>query len=146
MFQKINKKFNSLQDLSLLLVRMVLAYGFYEPAKTKWTDIHSVGEWLAGMGVPMPVIHAYLSASFEMLGVFLLLTGWMVRWISFPLIIIMIVAIQLVHWKNGFAVAGNGYEIPLYYIIMLMVLMAYGAGKYSLDYLIGRARDRKCKV
>lgn len=122
-----------LQNTSLLLLRFVLAYGFYEPAKTKWQDISSVAEWFDSLNIPFPVMNAYLSASFEMLGVVLLVLGLFTRLISVPLMIIMLVAIVTVHWENGFNAANNGFEIPLYYLIMLLTLCAYGSGDWSAD-------------
>lgn len=129
----IHEKTNKLSDLSLFVLRAILAYGFYEPAKTKWQDIRSVADWFDGMGYPLPLIQAYLVAGFEVLGVLLLALGLFTRFISIPLMIIMLVAIKTVHWENGFAAVNNGYEIPLYYLIMLFVLFAHGAGKYSVD-------------
>lgn len=131
--QCINEKTGKLVDLSLLFVRAVLAYGFYEPAKMKCSDIQSVADWFEGLGYPLPLFQAYLSASFEILGVFLLALGLFTRFISIPLMIIMVVAIKTVHWENGFAAGDNGYEIPLYYLIMLFVLFTQGAGRYSVD-------------
>jgi putative oxidoreductase len=124
------------QDIVLLLLRITLAYGFWEPAKTKWADIHSVADWFGSIGIPAPVFNAYLSATTEMAGVFLLALGLGTRLISVPLIITMLVAIKTVHWENGFAAGENGYEIPLYYMLMLLVMLTFGAGKLSVDYLI----------
>jgi putative oxidoreductase len=121
------------KDVSLLLLRLVLAYGFWEPAKTKWSDIHSVAEWFGSLGIPAPTLQAYLAASTEMAGVFLLTLGLGTRLICFPLIITMIVAIKTVHWENGFPAGDNGYEIPLYFMLMLFTLMSFGAGKLSID-------------
>lgn len=128
--------FNQLRSFSLLGLRLILSYGFYEPAQEKWKDIDSVADWFKSIGIPFPVINAYLSATFEMLGVFLLVMGLFTRYISLGLIIIMIVAITFVHWDNGFSSSNNGYEIPLYYLLMLFVLLSYGSGKWSLDYFL----------
>lgn len=38
-------------DLSLLLVRLILAYGFYEPAMSKWRDINAVASWFGESGI-----------------------------------------------------------------------------------------------
>jgi putative oxidoreductase len=124
------------QDVALLLLRLVLAYGFWEPAKNKWADINAIAEWFDSMGIFAPKLNAYLAASTEMAGVFLLTLGLATRLISLPLIITMLVAIKTVHWENGFASSENGYEIPLYYILMLLVLMTFGAGKISVDFLV----------
>ena len=130
--------FEKLQSLSLLFLRLVLAYGFYGPAKMKWSDIDSVAEWFGSMGYPLPALQAYLAASTEALGVLLLTLGLATRLISIPLIIVMIVAIVTVHLPHGFSSGDNGFEIPLYYMLMLFVLVAHGAGKFSVDNFINR--------
>jgi putative oxidoreductase len=125
-----------------LLFRLILAYGFYKPAMAKLQDVHAIGDWFAGMGLPAPYFQAYLATGTECLGVILLTLGLGVRIISIPLIITMLVAIKTVHWGNGFEAGKNGYEIPLYYILMLVSLICTGAGKISVDYLIGRRNLR----
>ncbi len=49
---------------------------------------------------------------------------------------VMLVAIFTVHIGNGFAAGDNGFEIPFYYLLMLFSLMAFGAGKYSIDHIL----------
>ena len=125
-----------LQSVSLLFLRLILAYGFYEPAKMKWSDIGSVAEWFGSLGIPLPTLQAYMAASTEALGVLLLTLGFATRLISIPLIVVMIVAILTVHLGNGFSAGDNGFEIPLYYMLMLLVLVAHGAGKFSVDHFL----------
>jgi len=159
----IYKEFTRLSEygksVSLLAVRLIVAYSFYAPAMMKWADIDSVAMWFGSMGIPFPTLNAYMAASTEVGGVVLLTLGLLTRAISIPLIVIMLVAIVTVHGVNGFAMvqAGsevvdpwingtqvmgtivtlqNGYEMPLYYIIFLLVLLTQGAGKFSLDRLI----------
>ena len=129
-----------LQSVSLLFLRLILAYGFYGPATMKWSDISSVAEWFGSMGYPLPTLQAYLAASTEALGVLLLTLGLATRLISIPLIIVMIVAIVTVHLPHGFSSGDNGFEIPLYYILMLFVLVTHGAGKFSVDYFLNREK------
>lgn len=124
------------KSLSILLARLVVAYGFYEPAMMKWSDISSVAEWFGSMGIPFSSLNAYLVASTEATGVILLTLGFLTRLISIPMIIIMIVAILTVHIDNGFSAGANGFEIPLYYMIFLLIFVTNGAGKFSLDRLI----------
>ncbi len=131
---------NKGQDVALLFLRLIIAYGFWEPAKTKWADINSVAEWFGTIGIPAPKLNAYLSASVEMAGVFLLILGLGTRLISVPLMITMVVAIITVHWVNGFAAGENGFEIPLYFMLMLFVLVCFGGGRISVDYLIKKFR------
>lgn len=124
------------KSLSLLLARLVLAYGFYEPAKMKWSDIGSVAEWFTTLGIPFPTLNAYMAASTEATGVVLLTLGLFTRLISLPLIVVMVVAILTVHLPHGFSAGDNGFEIPLYYMLFLFIFVTNGAGKFSLDRLI----------
>jgi len=125
-----------LQSLSLFVARVIVAYGFYEPAIMKWNDINSVAEWFGSMGIPFPLLNAYLVASIEITGVALLTLGLMTRFISLPMIAIMIVAIFTVHLPHGFSAANNGFEIPLYYMLFLLIFLSHGAGRFSFDRLI----------
>lgn len=124
------------KSLSLLFARLAVAYGFYMPAMIKWNGIDVVANWFGNMGVPFPMLSAYMVASIEVAGVILLTLGFLTRFISIPLIIVMIGAILTVHLPYGFSAANNGSEIPLYYIVFLVIFLTLGAGKFSLDRLI----------
>ncbi|MEA1913792.1 MAG: DoxX family protein, partial [Campylobacterota bacterium] len=105
-------------------------------AMMKWKDISSVASWFDSMGIPLPLLNAYMAATTELLGVVLLTFGLMTRAISVPLIVVMMVAIVTVHLPNGFSAGDNGFEIPLYYMLFLFVFLAHGGGKFSLDSII----------
>jgi putative oxidoreductase len=124
------------QSLSLLFARLAVAYGFYDPAMQKWSDISSVATWFGSIGIPFPTLNAYMAASTELIGVVLLTLGLFTRLISIPLMIIMVVAIITVHLVHGFSAGDNGFEIPLYYMMFLAIFASFGAGKLSLDYLL----------
>ncbi|MBS1650605.1 MAG: DoxX family protein [Bacteroidetes bacterium] len=139
---KITQTLSNLNDIPLLLIRLILAYGFYSPAMTKIKDVNAIVEWFQSIEMPAPTLNAYLATYTELLGFIFLTLGFATRFISIPLIITMIVAIKTVHWENGFNASDNGYEIPLYYIIMLVTLLFSGAGKLSIDYLIGKKLNK----
>lgn len=121
------------QSLGLLAARLLIAYGFYEPAMMKWHDIDAVAEWFGSIGIVLPTLNAYLAASTEITGVILLTLGFLTRLIALPMIVIMLVAILTVHLPNGFSAGANGFEIPLYYLLFLVLFFSQGAGKFSLD-------------
>ncbi len=104
----------------------------------KWGNINGIAEWFGNMGIPMPTLNAYMAAATEMGAVILLPLGLATRIISIPLMVTMIVAIVTVHLGNGFESGSNGFEIPLYYFLMLFALLVNGAGKFSLDHLISK--------
>jgi len=125
-----------LKSFALLLARLTVAYGFYEPAMMKWSNMNSVAEWFASIGIPFPTLNAYMAATTEITGVVLLTFGLMTRVISIPLIIVMLVAIFTVHLPNGFSAGVNGFEIPFYYMLFLLLFVSHGAGTFSFDRLI----------
>jgi putative oxidoreductase len=127
---------NYFQSFSLLFVRVALAYGFYEPALTKWRNFETTTQWFSSLGIPFAPFMTLLTASVEILGVLLLVLGLFTRLITIPLMIIMVIAVVTVHLSNGFSVANNGFEIPLYYFLFLSILASHGAGEFSLDTLI----------
>ena len=129
----LTEQVSKLKDIPLLLMRLVLAYGFYMPAKMKWSNIEGITQWFEGMGIPFPALNAYLAASTEAAGVVLLFLGLGTRLISIPLMVVMLVAIGAVHWSNGFEAGSNGFEIPFYYLIMLLTLFFIGPGRISVD-------------
>jgi len=149
------------EDVPLLFLRVVLAYTFYGPAMTKLNNIESTAGYFKDLGIPLPTLNAYMAAGTELIGAVLLALGLLTRFISVPLLFIMIVAIATVHGANGFhvimpgdafawtnpyingekvhhavVVLQNGYEMVMYYMAMLMVLVSKGAGRLSLDFLI----------
>jgi len=124
------------QSLSLLLARVAVAYGFYEPAMQKWSDIGAIATWFGSLDIPFPTLNAYMAATTELFGVVLLTLGLFTRLISLPLMVVMVVAITTVHLAHGFSAGDNGFEIPMYYMLFLAIFASFGAGKFSLDHLI----------
>ena len=119
-----------------LLFRIVLAYGFYGPATMKLKNFGGIVEWFSSMGMPLPKLNALLATGTETAGFILIFLGLATRIISIPLMVVMIVAITTVHFGNGFEAGNNGFEIPVYYMLMLLSLLITGPGKFSLDALI----------
>lgn len=124
------------ESLSLLLARVALAYGFYNPALIKWSNFEKTAEWFASLGIPFASFAAFITASVEIVAVVLLLLGLFTRYVSIPLMVVMLVAIFTVHIAHGFSAGNNGFEIPLYYFLFLATFASFGAGKFSLDHLL----------
>ena len=157
--KKAEEKLNLTQDVVLLALRFMLAYTFFGPAMMKVQDVASVAMWFDSMGIPLPTLNAYMATATEVSGVILLTLGLGTRFISIALMGLLSVAILTVHGVNGFAfvkegsevvnpyvngelidgtlvVLNNGYELVLYYMLMLSVLISSGAGKLSADYFL----------
>ena len=142
-FNKITDHLEKLKDIPPLLFRLVLAYGFYGPATMKLKNFNDIVEWFTGMGMPLPKLNALLATGTETAGFILIFLGLATRIISIPLIVVMVVAIATVHMGNGFEAGNNGFEIPIYYMLMLFSLLITGPGRISLDSLVAKFYNKK---
>jgi putative oxidoreductase len=88
------------------------------------------------MGIPMAGILGPFVALVELFGGLALVTGLLTRLASIGLLSTMVVAILQVHLKGGFF-APTGIEYPLSLFASTAVLTLTGAGKWSLDTLVG---------
>lgn len=145
LYKKFVQGMEKLHDLTLLLFRIILVIGFYSPAMMKVKNLEGVAEWFGSMSYPFPLVSAILAMTTEVLGIVLLTLGFGTRVIALPMMFVMVVAIFTTHISNGFAAGDNGFEIPLYYFLMLFALVVYGSGKFSLDYLLGRKSQQVSK-
>ena len=108
--QNILDKFRGIDFLGPLALRLYLAPIFIAAGLTKLSGIDGFADWLGnpdwGLGLPAPMLLAYLAALTELIGGIALVFGFAVRWFAIPLMITMLVAIFAVHWDHGwFAVA-----------------------------------------
>ncbi|MBF0220505.1 MAG: DoxX family protein [Gammaproteobacteria bacterium] len=98
--------------LAPLLLRLYLAPIFWMAGSKKLANMESTIEWFGnsewGLGLPFPVVLAWLAALTETVGALLLLVGAAVRFISLPLMVTMVVASLTVHWQNGWLAIAEG--------------------------------------
>ena len=91
--------------LAPLLMRMYLVPVFWMAGTKKWANFEATVEWFGnndyGLGLPFPLILAFLATWTEILGAIALLLGVGLRWISVPLMVTMIVAALSVHGEFG---------------------------------------------
>jgi len=137
-YKKAVGRLSHLAEIPVLMLRIMLGFGFYQPAIMKWKDMEATAIWFNKIGIPAPVLGSYLAASSEIAAVVLLPLGLASRIIAIPLLIVLLVAIVTVHLGNGFYAGNNGFEVPFYYIVMLFGLLINGSGKISLDNIIKR--------
>ena len=129
------------QNSVLLLARLAIAYGFAIPALMKIENFENTIVWFTELGIPFATFMAYFVSAIEAVGIVLLILGLFTRYISFLMSCVMLGAIFFVHLAHGFSSANNGFEIPLYYFIFLIMFTTFGPGKFSLDqFLFKRGR------
>ena len=88
-----------------LLLRLYLVPVFWMAGTNKVAGFENIVEWFGnsewGLGLPFPLVLAFLATAVEVVGAVALLLGIAVRWFSIPLMITMVVAASSVHWDNG---------------------------------------------
>jgi len=136
LFGEISVLFSYPKHLFILASRLIIAYGFAKPALMKLSDMTATAQWFSSIAIPFPTFTAYLVSGIETVGIIGLVLGLFTRSISVLLSFIMMGAMFFVHAPNGFSIANNGIEIPLYYMIFLFIFASFGGGKYSLDNLL----------
>jgi len=131
---------DALNWLPPLLIRLFVGYFFFEIGWAKIHNLDAFAQRFAGWGIPYPTFNAALSAYTEWIGGALTVLGLATRLVSIPMMINMAVAILTVKLRN---VAGLDdfaeLDEPLY-LLSFFWLMFSGAGRVSLDALIGNLR------
>lgn len=127
-------------DLGLLLLRLALGIVFVMHGGQKLAmGPTTVAGFLSTLGFPFPVLNAWLLIAVELGGGLALLAGFLARPAGVLLAVNMLIAMTTVHLRNGFFLP-NGYEFTLTLILANLAVAAAGAGAYSLDAWLSRAR------
>ena len=131
------ERLEKIDFLALFCLRLYLFHIFWYEGTGYIENINEFSDLLKDLGFLIPEILAWLVIIIETGGAILLLGGLLVRWVSIPLLITILVAIFTVHIDNGWAHENNGIEFPVIYILMILTLLFCGGGKYlSLDYWV----------
>ena len=133
---------------SLLVTRLVLGIIFFAHGAQKvfgWFGGHGLrgttGYFRQALGIP-PAL-AILAGLTECVGGLAVFVGLLARLAALGLIVVMLVAIAKVHWRNGFFLnfaltpgKGHGFEFNLALIGLALAVLIGGAGALSLDRLL----------
>lgn len=106
-FHKLLDKSLAFEGLAPLLLRLYLAPVMIQGGWTKYQSFDGIVDWFGnedyGLGLPFPLVLAFLATAAELVGGLFLLIGLATRWVSIPLMVTMLVAAFTVHWTNGWA-------------------------------------------
>jgi putative oxidoreductase len=129
--------------LAVLILRLFLGFAFMMHGSQKLLGafggggIAGVTGMLAKMGVEPANILAWVLSVTEFVGGICVLLGFLTRFWAAGLVIDMSVAIAKVHLPNGFFAAKNGFELPLAFGVMALVILLTGPGSLSVDRATG---------
>lgn len=120
------------QNTALLILRIVTAAIFFVAAYYKFPFWSQAPE---GISAFMLFVTRLLSIA-EPLGAAAVLIGFLTRWAASGLTIILIGAIYISKFDYGIGfvtATGPGWNFPLMVLAACLVLLAFGAGNWSLD-------------
>jgi putative oxidoreductase len=124
------------QNLLLFVLRMCVGVVFSLHGSQKvfgWFGGSGLSGWVNYMNtMHIPSFLAYTAAFFELLGGLMLVLGIACQIGGLMAACIMIGAIYLVHWPHGFFVQNNGFEYSLLLLILSLLIVVYGPGKWYL--------------
>lgn len=134
----------SAQDTMVLVGRALLAWLFIPAGFGKIAGFAGVAGYIASKGVPLPELCAAIAIAAELGLGLLLLIGWQARWAALALAIFVAVITPIFHnyWAMPEAqqmMQKQAFDKNLAVLGGLLVLTAFGAGRWSLDGRRGRA-------
>ena len=129
-------------DLGLTVLRVITGTIFVAHGAQKLFvyGLAGVAGGFAQMGIPFPTVVGPLVGLVELFGGLALIAGLLTRLAGAGLAINMLGAFLLVHLPAGFFLP-NGYEFVMMLAASAITLTLTGAGRYSIDALIGRRRE-----
>lgn len=100
--QTLMDKSKPLDFIAPLLLRIFLAPIFILAGYGKLTALEDTAYYFGEfLGMPAPMLMAFLAGAAEFFGGIAILVGLATRWFAIPLMFTMIVAAATAHWQNG---------------------------------------------
>lgn len=124
----------------LLILRLYWGWSLLEAGLGKLHGIDEFSMYLTTLGIPLAHGMAYLVAWVESVGGLCLLVGFASRLVAIPVIINMCVAYATAHSDAVLTIFSKpDYFIeqsPFLFLLVALLVFAFGPGKLSIDYLI----------
>lgn len=148
----VNRVFSALgswlQSPILLVLRVFFGIGFFIAGFSKLQDIHKFQDYLTSLSIPNPEIGAWATALTETIGGAFLVVGLLSRFVSLPLIVVMVTAYSTAHFESIQTALSNPQVIidqpPFLFLLTALLVFAFGPGYFSIDALCGCC-SKSCK-
>ena len=139
----------AVRDAGLLLARVVtgavfIAHGWQKLATN---GVEGTAAFFGQAGVPLPTLSAWFATLVELVGGAALVLGVAVPVVGLLLALDMLGAYLFVHAGNGIFVDAGGWELVGALGAVSLALAAVGAGRISVDALLGdRLTGRRARA
>jgi putative oxidoreductase len=135
-----------LQSFFLLFLRLTIGWQLAKAGYGHLTRVDTMVEFFRELGIPMPLVNVYISGCTELIGGILLILGLGARVVAVPVLFNFIVAyatasrdilVHVVTGPNRLDAYDKFFRDDAFPMIVLsLAMLAFGAGKVSLDQLI----------
>ena len=142
-----------LQSFVLLVIRLAWGLEMYVSGHAHLQNVPQMAKRFHDWGVPAPTFNVYVSGYTEMVGGLLLMFGLGSRLISIPLVFNFIVAILTASKEKVHTLITTPGHVDAWtdivddaafpFLAAALVVVAFGPGKVSIDYLLQRTLFRK---
>ncbi|HVU09102.1 MAG TPA: DoxX family protein [Verrucomicrobiae bacterium] len=136
-----------LQSPFLLVIRLYWGWQFFQTGWGKLGNIQHVTEFFTSLNIPFPAATAWLVAIMECFGGILLMLGLGSRLVAFALAFDMVIAYITADsdaLKSVFSDSDKFVQAaPFPFLMMTLVVLAFGPGVFSCDWLIGKIFRKK---
>jgi putative oxidoreductase len=137
------QRLEGLERLAVLILRLFLGFAFLMHGSQKLLGafggggIAGVAGMMSKLGVEPAQVWAWVLSITEFVGGICVFFGILTRFWAAGLVIDMAVAIFKVHIPNGFFAGKNGFELPMAFGVMALVILLTGPGSLSVDRATG---------
>jgi len=137
------QRLEGLERLAVLILRLFLGFAFMMHGAQKLLGafggggVAGVAGMMSKLGLEPAQILAWVLSITEFVGGVCVFLGFITRFWTAGLVIDMAVAIFKVHMPNGFFASKNGFELPLAFGVMALVILLTGPGSPSIDRATG---------
>jgi putative oxidoreductase len=127
-----------MQDTLALIGRLLIAYLFLPTGINKLMNFAGPVGYITSKGVPMPEVAAAIAIFVEVGLTILLVLGWKTRWVAAAMAVYVLVISPIFH--NYWALPAAqmtaqkiNFDKNLAIVGGFLLLVAYGAGRWSID-------------
>ena len=125
-------------DSKIIFARIITGLVFISEGIQKYMIVSMLGQaYFKEIGFGHPVFWAYFTGAFEISCGLLVLIGLITRLASIPLLIIMIGAFFKANLPllldKGYLTFAHEFRIDFALVLLLILLLIYGGGKWSVD-------------
>ena len=141
------KIISCLQSPLLLAMRLYWGWQFFQTGKGKLMNLDRTTGFFESLHIPMPHLNAVVAGSTECFGGLLLLLGLGSRVLTIPLIFTMCIAYATAETEALHSIFSDPDKFvsaaPFEFMLTAIIVLVFGPGKFSLDWLIAKMFCRK---